>query len=122
MLSFASPRLRILSPPGRGRALVSLTLRAPEFVAERAARREGVGRPHQAVEDSGLVEHMAAVGDDMEHGLGPGLVQFPGGGGRRAAIVAALDDHSGYAPQPVRVAEQLAVLHPAAVDHIVILD
>src|SRR6476661_11295420 len=62
---------------------------------------EAVRGADQAVEDAGLGEQMAAVGDDVELHLGPGLLQVPGGDRRRAHVVAALDDHTRDGLQPV---------------------
>ena len=61
--------------------------------------RELVRGAHQPVEDAGLVEQMAAVGDDVELDLGPCLFQLPRGDRRRAGVVSALDDDAGDALQ-----------------------
>ena len=50
---------------------------------------------------------MAAVGNDVQLDPGPGFLQRPGGLGRRARVVSALDDHSGNVAEPVRTLEQL---------------
>ena len=52
----------------------------------------------------------------------PGLVQRPGVARRAWHVVAAVDDRAGNAVQTPRVAQQLALLQPASVGEIVVLD
>src|ERR1700712_1911096 len=85
-------------------------------------RRERIRRADQPVGDARLAEQMAGGGDDVELHLGPGLLEVPGGDRRRAAIVAALDDDAGNLPELRRAADQLSLLEPALVDHIMIFD
>jgi hypothetical protein len=65
---------------------------------------------------------MTAVGDDLQPRFRPGVVKGPGGGGRGAHVVAALDDDGRDALQPIGPGDQLAFIEPASVDHVVILD
>ena len=90
--------------------------------ALRCTRRKFIGRPNQPIEDPRLLERMPGIRDQVECGLRPRAVQLPGRFRRRAGVVAALHDHAGNAVEPVRVAQQLAFVHEAVVDEVMVFD
>src|ERR1043165_9674954 len=53
---------------------------------------KSVRRADQLVDDAGLGDGVAGVGDDAEVGLGPGAVQVPGAAHGADHVVAPLDD------------------------------
>ena len=74
------------------------------------------------VQDAGLARGMTVALGEVKLGLRPGAVQVPRGLRGTGDIIAALDDDAGNAPQPVRVADELPLLHPAGIDEVMVLD
>src|SRR5688572_32198311 len=102
--------------------LAAITRRSGVRSAAASAIGEPVSSADQPVENAGLVVEVTAVGDDLKLDLGPGLLKFPGGARRGAAVVPALDDDAGDAPQPLNTGEQLPFLQPTPVRHVMVLD
>ena len=81
-----------------------------------------VGRGDEAVQDAGLARGVPGVVDEVERGPRPGLVQIPGGRRRRHDVVAALHDRARDRRQPMRVADELALVEKAAMHEVMGLD
>src|SRR3990170_1006535 len=83
---------------------------------------EAVGRLDEGAQDARLVEGMPGVRPHHELGLRPRPVKVPGGDRRRADVIASLHDDATDVFQHTGITDELAVIEPAAVHEVVVLD
>src|SRR5215212_5747400 len=91
------------------------TIRRSQFTALKPVRRA-----HQLVDDAGLGDGVAGVGDDPEVGLGPGFVQLPRTEDGADHVVAPLDDDGRDVTYLADVLDEVVVRREEGVVHEVV--
>src|SRR5215207_5164625 len=81
---------------------------------------KSVRRAHQLVDDAGLGDGVAGVGDDAEVRLGPRLVQLPGAEDGADHVVAPLDDDGRDVADAADVLDEVVVGREEGVVHEVV--
>src|SRR5688572_2580457 len=83
---------------------------------------EAIGRVDQTMQDARLRISVAGSLHEVELGIRPGAVQVPGSRSGTRHIVAPMHDHARNAPQLAGIADELAVVEPAAMHEVMVLD